>query len=58
MRPLLPIRSENISPEEYLNLSSSQKSNINEVSVVPPKLGEDNFGKIHVNYRIPVLKDH
>lgn len=54
--PAIRTDSEELSPENYLKLLQSDENNIESVEIVPPKLGEHNFGKIKVNYKIPVYK--
>lgn len=48
--------SETISPEKYLNLSENEKLNISQVKIVPPQLGQKDFGKIQVTYKSPIFK--
>lgn len=48
--------SEDIPAEKYINLSASETANISQVKIIPPTLGEDGFGFIHVEYRVPVYK--
>lgn len=54
--PLENFTCEIVSPEKYLNFSPMDKANVDSVRIIPPTLGEDSFGKIQVNYRVPVFK--
>jgi len=57
-KEILTIRcdSEIISPLEYLNLSEKEKMNIQKTKIVPPKLGNKNFGGIEIFYKYPIFK--
>lgn len=46
-----------ISPEEYLKLTDADKTNIESCKIIPPNLGDNNFGKIEVSYKYPIYKD-
>jgi hypothetical protein len=48
--------SEVISAEKYLELTPLEKSNIESSHIIAPSLGDDSFGKIQINYRVPVFK--
>lgn len=45
-----------LSTEEYLALSDAERANILSTKILPPELGEDDFGKIQVFYQIPHYK--
>ena len=56
---LIELRStttEVLSSEKYLALSAKEKANILQVKIIPPALGEKDFGKIQVDYKSPVYK--
>jgi hypothetical protein len=48
--------SETISPEKYLKLSENEKMNISQAKIVPPQLGQKDFGKIQIIYKSPIFK--
>lgn len=48
--------SEQVSPQQFLRLSSIEKANIAESRIIPPKLGENEFGKIEISYKDPFYK--
>lgn len=50
------IESETISPERYLNLSENEKMNISQARIIPPQLGQKDFGKIQITYKSPIFK--
>ncbi len=50
------VTEEALSPREYLNLKSSESRNISHTEVIPPRLGEKDFGSIRVVYKNPVYK--
>ena len=41
----------NLSPKEFLNLKSEHSRNVSYTEVVPPRLGQNNFGSIKVHYK-------
>jgi len=41
-------RKELLTPQQYLNLTAAEKANIEETKIIPPNLGDDNFGFIEV----------
>ena len=47
---------ESLSPREFVNLKAGDKANISYTEVVPPRLGQKDFGKIKVHYKRPVYK--
>lgn len=50
------ISKESLSPREFVNLKAGDKANISYTEVVPPRLGQKDFGKITVHYKNPVYK--
>ncbi len=48
------INEEILSPREFLNLKSSDRDNISRAEVIPPRLGQNGFGKIRVRYKRPL----
>lgn len=48
---IFPIKSEKLTPKEFINLTPSEKANIENSRIVPPRLGEWDFGSIEVNYK-------
>lgn len=53
---MMRTNSEIISAENYLKLTEFERNNIESTQIIPPKLGDDNFGKIIITYRVPVFK--
>jgi len=51
---LLPIREQDLSLEKFRNTLAHDSSNIDRSFFVPPKLGSNSFGKIHVVYKSPI----
>lgn len=51
-----PIKTEILSPSQYLEMNISEKRNVQSVKVIPPKLGEDHYGKFEVTYKSCVWK--
>ncbi len=45
-----------LSPQRYLALSPQEKANISQAKIIPPVLGEKDFGKIQVDYKFPLYK--
>jgi hypothetical protein len=45
-----------ISPEEYINLSEKEKENVKSATIIPPSLGDKEFGKIQITYKIPTYR--
>lgn len=43
-----------LSPKEFLKLSPSEKKNIASSKIIPPKLGQNDFGSIEVFYKDPI----
>ncbi len=50
------ISKESLSPREFVSLKAGDKANISYTEVVPPRLGQKDFGKITVHYKNPVYK--
>lgn len=50
------ISKESLSPREFVNLKARDKANISYTEVVPPRLGQKDFGRITVHYKNPVYK--
>lgn len=48
------IDSEILSPEDFLALTSEERKKIRKTEIVPPKIGDNNFGGIKVFYRFPI----
>lgn len=40
-----------LSPKEFLNLTAEDRANISHTEVIPPLLGQRDFGKIKVHYK-------
>lgn len=51
-----PVKEEDVSPEEFLRMDEHEKANIKESRIIPPKLGSNGWGKIHISYNFPVYK--
>lgn len=45
-----------LSIEKYMSLTDNEKSNIQSVKIIPPKLESKDFGKIFVKYKVPTYK--
>ena len=56
LKELRPTTTEVLSSEKYLALSSKEKANIFQAKIIPPVLGDKDFGKIQVDYKSPVYK--
>ena len=50
------ITEESLSPMEFIKLKAGDKVNISFTQVIPPRLGQKDFGKIRVHYKRPVYK--
>ncbi len=46
-----------LTPEQYIKLNVTELRNIESSQIIPPELGEKNFGKIKVRYRSPIYKN-
>lgn len=52
----VPTSTELMRPKEFVNLTQTQKDNIQTCQFVPPSLGDDHFGRVRVTYKTPVLR--
>ena len=52
----IPVKTERISPSEYLLAVKSERANIEKSTFIPPKLGDGSFGKFEVTYRFAKLR--
>lgn len=44
-----------LTPSEYAKLSEDDRENIKSVQIIPPKLGDNHFGKIKIVRKHPVF---
>lgn len=51
-----PIYYEYLTAEQYLNLTEEKINNVASIKIIPPKLGEEGFGKIFVEYIKPIYQ--
>lgn len=51
-----PVRSEILSPEEYLKVAKSDSNTIKRSRFIPPRIGDRTFGKVEVTYKHPRLR--
>ncbi len=51
-----PEKEEVISPKEYLNLTREQKAEIEDIQIVPPRIGSRGFGLFRVTRKFPVYQ--
>jgi hypothetical protein len=42
--------------EKFMSLTESEKSKIQSVKIIPPSLDKNDFGKIHVKYKVSTYK--
>lgn len=52
---LFPCKERLLSPEEYLADLQTQRNNIESVSFIPPKTGQNDYGFFIVRYKNSVL---
>jgi hypothetical protein len=56
----LAFNSESLSIERFMSLTEKEKENISSIKIIPPSLIDfnidDDFGKIEVNYKLPIHK--
>ena len=45
-----------LTPLEFLKLSPDERAKLKSVRIIPPRLGEWDFGKIVVEYRHPIYE--
>jgi hypothetical protein len=50
------IRSEKLSPKQFLNLSEKDKEQIESTKIIPPEIGKRHSGGIEVTYKLPIYK--
>lgn len=50
------VTEEAISPREFVALTEKQRAAIKSADFVPPRLGDKDFGKVLVRYKLPVYK--
>ena len=53
---LYPHSSEEIKPMAFLKLVHTERKNIAAVKILPPVIGQDDFGRIKVTFKTPVYK--
>jgi len=53
---LLPVREEELSPQDFIELTQENPSVIASSRIKMPRLGEAGFGCIHVEYTRPIYK--
>lgn len=53
---LRPVRSERLSPREYLRTQKERPGTIEKAEFILPRLGEKGFGHFMVRYRRPIHK--
>ena len=49
---LFPLSHKDISPQEFLAIRD--RTNIKSVEIVPPQIGKNHFGKIRIEFKIPL----
>ena len=49
------IDKENLTPEEFLDMSDKEKLALKKITIVPPKLGRSGFGGFEVEYNHPIF---
>ena len=49
-------KEEVISPSEYLNLTEEQRKEIEDIRIVPPKIGSGSFGMFRVIRKFPAYR--
>jgi hypothetical protein len=52
---LRPIKTEQVTAIQFLTISK-KSNNIEKSRFIPPSLGDKDFGKFEITYRIPELK--
>lgn len=50
------VNEETLSPKQFANLNERDKVNIAFTQIIPPRLGNNDFGKIKVHYKRPIYK--
>ena len=50
----IPLRFQTVSLEEFLRLYETREAEIKSVKIIPPRLGNKDFGKILIEWRNPV----
>lgn len=53
---VFPVRDEDLSPQEFIDLVEKHPSLIERSRIIPPVLGSKGFGTIHVHYSRPRYK--
>lgn len=53
--PLTPMRFQVVTPAEFIEIYQSRKSDILKASIMPPRLGNKDFGMILIEWKNPVL---
>lgn len=56
MTTMIPIKNEDVSASEYLELMDKDSNLIKKAQFVPPKLGESGYGFFRVEYKTQKLK--
>lgn len=52
--PMMPMRFQTVTPEEYLRILGQRRDEILSVRIIPPRLGNKDFGKILIEWKNPV----
>lgn len=52
--PLSPLRFQVVTPEEFVKIYNENSSNILSVKILPPKIGNNDFGRILIEWKNPV----
>ncbi|WP_331074277.1 hypothetical protein [Longimicrobium sp.] len=53
---MVPVTSEEVSPEEYLRIHEKDRGLIQSVGIRGPSLGRPGFGQIVVEYKTPIYR--
>lgn len=48
-----PVSAEILTPQQFVSLNASEKSQIKSATVVAPRLGSKGFGGVLVQYKLP-----
>ncbi len=51
---MMPMRFQTVTPEEYLRILGQRRDEILSVRIIPPRLGNKDFGKILIEWKNPV----
>ncbi len=53
---IFPVTEGTLSFEKFVSLTEEERAKIEEVRILPPRLGRSGFGKIIVKYKTPIYK--